>query len=141
MANKPIGGEWRGIVQIELSSLLPAIVSLVLTILGGFWTVASIAARGLDKRLEARFDIIEKTLGKSEIEQQERYRDLHKLQIDFIGLRAELPLVYVRREDYIRNQTVIETKLDAIAEKLHTVEIREIRNDRRKEDVGGKHAD
>lgn len=33
-------------------------------------------------------------------------------------LRAELPLEYVRREDWIRNQTVIEAKLDAVAAKL-----------------------
>jgi hypothetical protein len=35
-----------------------------------------------------------------------------------LKLRAELPLQYVRREDWIRNQTVIEAKLDALAEKL-----------------------
>jgi len=35
-----------------------------------------------------------------------------------LKLRAELPLEYVRREDWIRNQTVIEAKLDALAAKL-----------------------
>jgi hypothetical protein len=35
-----------------------------------------------------------------------------------LRLRAELPLEYVRREDWIRNQTVIEAKLDALAVKL-----------------------
>ncbi len=35
-----------------------------------------------------------------------------------LQLRAELPLEYVRREDWIRNQTVIEAKLDALAAKL-----------------------
>ena len=35
-----------------------------------------------------------------------------------LKLRAELPLEYTRREDWIRNQTVIEAKLDALAAKL-----------------------
>lgn len=37
---------------------------------------------------------------------------------DLLRLRAELPIEYVRREDWIRNQTVIEAKLDALAAKL-----------------------
>jgi hypothetical protein len=35
-----------------------------------------------------------------------------------LRLRAELPLEYVRREDYIRGQTIIEAKLDALAAKI-----------------------
>jgi len=35
-----------------------------------------------------------------------------------------LPLDYVRREDHIRNQTVIEAKLDAIAGELKMVQIK-----------------
>ncbi|NDV20934.1 hypothetical protein GO013_16100 [Pseudodesulfovibrio sp. JC047] len=35
-----------------------------------------------------------------------------------LGLRAELPIEYVRREDWIRNQTIIEAKLDGLADKL-----------------------
>lgn len=35
-----------------------------------------------------------------------------------LKLRAELPLEYVRRDDYIRGQTIIEAKLDALAEKI-----------------------
>jgi hypothetical protein len=35
-----------------------------------------------------------------------------------LKLRAELPIEYVRRDDWIRNQTVIEAKLDALATKL-----------------------
>jgi len=38
-----------------------------------------------------------------------------------LRLRAELPLDYVRREDWIRNQTVIEAKLDGLATKLEAL--------------------
>lgn len=37
---------------------------------------------------------------------------------DLLRLRAELPVEYVRREDWVRNQTIIEAKLDALAAHL-----------------------
>lgn len=40
--------------------------------------------------------------------------EIHRLDRDMMQLRADMPLHYVRREDYIRGQTVIEAKLDAI---------------------------
>ncbi len=36
------------------------------------------------------------------------------LERELLTLRADLPLYYVRREDYIRGQTIIEAKLDAL---------------------------
>jgi hypothetical protein len=35
-----------------------------------------------------------------------------------------MPLHYVRREDYVRNQTVIEAKLDALALRLENVRLK-----------------
>lgn len=40
---------------------------------------------------------------------------------DLLRLQAALPLDYVRREDWIRNQTVIEAKLDGLAARLETI--------------------
>jgi hypothetical protein len=40
---------------------------------------------------------------------------------DLLRLKAELPLDYVRRDDWIRNQTVIEAKLDGLASKLEAI--------------------
>lgn len=44
--------------------------------------------------------------------------DMQKLQRDLLVLRAELPEKYVRREDYVRGQSIIESKLDALAMRL-----------------------
>ncbi len=43
---------------------------------------------------------------------------------DLLRLKADLPLQYVRREDWIRNQTIIEAKLDALAAKIDAKEAR-----------------
>ncbi len=42
---------------------------------------------------------------------------------EFLTFQRDLPVLYVRREDYIRGQTVIEAKLDALYSKLETVQL------------------
>jgi hypothetical protein len=48
---------------------------------------------------------------------------------DLMTLRAELPERYVRREDYIRGQSVVEAKLDALAAKLEVVQMQGARRE------------
>ena len=47
-----------------------------------------------------------------------------RMEREMLQLKAELPLHYVRREDYIRGQSVIEAKLDALSSKLETTQLR-----------------
>lgn len=47
-----------------------------------------------------------------------------QLEIRFLQHLADLPVHYLRREDYVRGQTVIEAKLDAIAGELKMVQIK-----------------
>ena len=55
---------------------------------------------------------------------KEEAQQWKKLERDVMALRAELPLEYVRREDYIRGQSVIEAKLDGLAVKLENAQLR-----------------
>ena len=41
-----------------------------------------------------------------------------------MGLKAELPVAYVRRDDYIRGQSVLEAKLDGLATKIENAQLR-----------------
>lgn len=45
-----------------------------------------------------------------------------KLERRFLEHLAELPVNYVRRDDYVRGQTVIEAKLDAVASGIKLVQ-------------------
>lgn len=67
--------------------------------------------------LLSRLDSMEQT-NKQEAAQWQR------LEREMLQLRADLPLQYVRREDYIRGQSVIEAKLDAVAVKLENAQLR-----------------
>lgn len=111
-------------IQVDLWSVIGLAVTLGIAIVGGFWTVAKIAGRQLDEKLEARFDAVEKTLDTIGAERREHGSKLHQIELDLAKLRAEMPLHYVRREDYVRNQTVIEAKLDALYNKLEVVQMK-----------------
>jgi chromosome segregation ATPase len=108
-------------IQVDLWAVIGLAVTLGIAIVGGFWAVAKIAGKQLDEKLEARFDSVEKTLDTIGAERREHGTKLHQLELELANLRAVMPLHYVRREDHIRNQTVIEAKLDALYNKLETV--------------------
>lgn len=52
-----------------------------------------------------------------------------RVERELMALKAELPVQYVRREDYIRGQSVIEAKLDGLALKIENVVLKGVRND------------
>ena len=48
-------------------------------------------------------------------------RSTRRLEIDFLKFQATLPIEYVRREDAIRQEVVINSKLDALAKKFDQI--------------------
>ena len=67
--------------------------------------------------LSRRLDLIEKA-GHDESAQWMHFtRELS-------SIKADLPLQYVRREDYVRGQSVVEAKLDSLAAKLELLQQR-----------------
>lgn len=53
---------------------------------------------------------------------------LQTLERDFLRWQADLPIQYVRREDYVRGQSVIEAKLDALYAKLELVQLKGVQH-------------
>jgi hypothetical protein len=56
---------------------------------------------------DQRFNNFENTLN-------EAGKEWRRVERELMELKVELPHKYVRRDDYVRNQTIIESKLDAI---------------------------
>lgn len=54
---------------------------------------------------------------------------LAELERSFLRFKAELPLEYVRREDWVRGQSVIEAKLDGLALKFENILLKGARHD------------
>lgn len=98
-------------VQLELWHL----ITLLLMFLGASAGVGKLLLSRTEKHLDMRFNSLDK-------EAQEWKR----VEREVMNLKAELPREYVRRDDYIRGQSVIEAKLDALALRLQGVQIKQI---------------
>lgn len=104
-------------IQIDFWQL----VGFAGTLLTGFATIivgaGRVIARQFESRINERFDTLQK-------DREREAQGISSLERKFLQLQADLPLHYVRREDYVRGQTVVEAKLDALASKLETAQLR-----------------
>ncbi len=105
-------------IQVEAWQLITFFVGLLLTFFGCVGAFGKLLMGQFEKRLAEKFatqDDARSTLAK-------KVESLHEAQnaarIQFLEHIANLPVDYVRREDDIRNQTVLNTKLDALAARI-----------------------
>lgn len=103
---------------LELS--LWQLISLLLAFFGCVAGFFKLLLARFDEQLAARFASQDAQLA----QMREEARQWQRVERDLLALRAELPERYVRREDYIRGQSVLEAKLDALALKLENVQIK-----------------
>ena len=122
-------------VQIEFWQL----VTLLLAFLGFLFAAGRLLLSQIDRRLNDRFETIEKAREEGQatwrqtftqhLEEERRETDLMRnIEREFLRFQADLPLQYVRREDYVRGQSVIEAKLDALYNKLEVVQMKGANN-------------
>lgn len=123
-------------VEFDLGQLL----YLTLALVSAFWALGKLLAVQYGKRLDEKFaaqaaerkvadQTLNDTLQRHLDEERRMATQLGSLERDFLEWKAELPLNYVRREDYIRGQTVLEAKMDALYSKLEVVQLKGSRND------------
>lgn len=98
---------------------------LLITIFGGVIGMVKVIWARIEKSLNQNFTTIEKQLADVASQAAKGQEEIRALERQFLEFKAEMPRMYVAREDYIRGQTVIEAKLDAVAAKLETVQIRQ----------------
>ena len=104
------------------SALLGTLVSLVIT-------AGKALIRQFEKRLDEKFSMME--AGRSAAQQHwdsqfaaleqaavEEAKGWQRVERDIMQMKADLPVNYVRRDDYIRNQSVIEAKIDGLAVRI-----------------------
>ena len=105
------------------------IISLVISVIGAFAAGGKLLLIQFDKRLDTRFTSLAESADKGDkelrdilkqhIQAENKTNDqLINLERQMLNWKADLPIQYVRREDFIRNQTIIESKLDGLANKI-----------------------
>lgn len=101
------------------------LVTLLLAFFGFVGAVATVLLNQIDKRLDQRFLAMDEARKEADKSMQETIQQhtasegktadkVSELEKRFLLFMAELPIAYVRREDYVRKETVIEAKLDAL---------------------------
>lgn len=118
-------------MQMELWQLF----TLLGALFGAVWSFGRVLMRQIDLRLDARFGAQETAREQAQHHWDARFSGLERSSVmeankwqrierDLLSLKADLPVQYVRREDYVRNQTVIEAKLDSVALKIENLQIK-----------------
>ncbi|WP_318367380.1 hypothetical protein [Enterobacter sp.] len=91
------------------------VISFMLSFAGLMFAAGKLLLSQIEKRLNERFEALE-------IARRESESGWSRLEREFFEFRADLPLNYVRREDYLRGQAVIEAKLDALYSKIELLQ-------------------
>lgn len=122
-------------MQMEFSHL----IGWALSLLGIFATLVfglfKLLLRQFESRLNDRFSAQEVARLEASkhwednfskvLERQDKDGEaVRQLEKSFLRWQAELPLQYVRREDWVRNQTILEAKIDRVFTKLEVIQER-----------------
>ncbi|MCQ4310902.1 hypothetical protein NAV33_03170 [Pseudomonas stutzeri] len=126
-------------MELEISQLIGWATGLLSIFVGIVTGLVKLLLGQFEKRLAERFAAQdaarlsasrhwEENFAKV-LERQDKDSDaVQQLERSFLRFQAELPLQYVRREDFVRNQTIIEAKIDAVFSKLEVIQINGARN-------------
>lgn len=121
-------------IEVNLANL----IFIVIASISGVWALMKIIAMQSQRITNTRFELHEqkesanhaalgKRLDSIETTARQEATQWQRMERELLTLKADLPLHYVRREDYIRGQSVIEAKLDSLGTKFENAQLRDRR--------------
>lgn len=138
-------------VQIEFWALVTGVGSAIVCFAAVVWAFGTVLVNQFKASLDARFQAQDELREQRDKAQDEMRKQREKalddrfaaldstmrtegegwrqVERDFLKFQRDMPLEYVRREDYIRGQTIIESKLDAVYSKLEVVRMQGAKHD------------
>ncbi|WP_111861018.1 hypothetical protein [Acinetobacter sp. CFCC 10889] len=108
-------------IQLEAYQWIMVLITMVSTVVATIKILWNRIEVNLDNNFKSMQNKLEDVANQS-LQSQKDIRDLERKLYQF---QIDLPHAYVARDDYIRGQTVIEAKLDAVAQKLENVQIKQ----------------
>ena len=104
-------------LQIDFWQLL----GLLISGLGALWGVVKVAATQAQRHQDAAHAQLVTRLESIEQASRAEAGNWQRVEREILQLKAELPLNYVRREDYVQSTATIMAKLDAISLRFENV--------------------
>ena len=116
------------------------VISLAVSFFGASAAAGKLLLTQTQRHLDTRFtaqetaraanhDQVSRRLDSMEEAARSEMGNWQRIERDLLKLQADMPLHYVRREDYIRGQSVIESKLDGLALKIENVQLRTVKGE------------
>lgn len=100
------------------------VITLLITLIAAFFGLIKMLLGQQIIHIDAAFAAQNKRLEKIEEVNREESSNWQNVERALMKLKADLPLEYVLRNDYIRGQSVIESKIDSLALKLENAQLR-----------------
>ena len=107
-------------VQIELWHG----ISLLLAILGGVAGLGRIAIEQISRAEDSRHAALGVQIADIERAMRDETVQWQRLERELLMLKADLPMHYVRRDDFVRVQSIIESKLDGLALRIENSDLK-----------------
>ena len=118
-------------LQIELWQ----IISLLLAFFAACGAFGKLLLDQMQRHLDERFQVQEEArqeghqqlarrLDAIEAAKRDEAKQWLRVERELLELKADLPMRFVQREDYIRGQSVIEVKIDSLALKIENIQLR-----------------
>lgn len=104
-------------IEVDFWDLVGFAASLLIGFAGIIAAAGKIIVAQFRARINERFDALQAS-------RDSDAQSITSLEREFLRFQADLPLHYVRREDYVVNQSLIEAKLDGLATKIDNVLLR-----------------
>ena len=111
-------------LELEFSWLIGTSITLMIFVIGTVGGVVKLLLAQAQKRQDEKHTQVMERLGGIEKAHRDEAAQWQRVERDLLQLKADMPLNYVRREDYIRGQSVVESKLDSIASELKLAQLR-----------------
>ena len=90
-------------------------VGLALTISGAFWGLARMLINASSQSICEQFQSVAKLIEAQSRLIKDQGDDVRRIERDLMGLKADLPREYVRREDYTAAISMVMVKIDSLA--------------------------
>lgn len=112
-------------IQLEVWHLF----SMLVVVIGGYWTLGKLLAAQASKTLTAQFAALSDRLDRIEASARHEAQQWGRVEREILQLKAELPLNYVRREDYVHAVATIMSKLDAMSLRFENILLQRKKSD------------